>query len=121
MQVDRRAIAKYAAVGLVAGFFSALFGVGGGISIVPLLVMFCAVDQRHASATSLAAIVIAAIAGAITYGVHGELKPGAAALVGIPAVIGVLAGASLQQRMSNRLLTYGFGVLLAAIGVRLLI
>ena len=42
MQVDRRAIAKYAAVGLVAGFFSALFGVGGGIIIVPLLVMFCA-------------------------------------------------------------------------------
>ncbi len=114
-------IAKYAAVGLVAGFFSALFGVGGGIIIVPLLVMFCAFEQRQASATSLAAIVVASIAGAITYGIHGELKPGAAALVGIPAVVGVLLGSSLQQRISNRRLTYGFGLLLAAIAVRLLI
>ena len=58
---------------------------------------------------------------AITYGIHGELKPGAAALVGIPAVVGVLLGSSLQQRISNRRLTYGFGLLLAAIAVRLLI
>jgi uncharacterized membrane protein YfcA len=121
MGLERETIVKYAGVGLVAGFFSALFGVGGGIIIVPLLVMFCAFEQRQASATSLAAIVIASVAGALTYGIHGELKPGAAALVGIPAVAGVLIGSSLQQRISNRMLTYGFGVLLAAIGVRLLV
>ena len=41
-------------IGLVAGFFSALFGVGGGIVIVPLLLLFCGWDSRAATATSLA-------------------------------------------------------------------
>jgi uncharacterized membrane protein YfcA len=108
-------------IGFVAGFFGALFGVGGGIVIVPLLVMLRAFDQRRASATSLAAILVSSIAGTITYAFHGEVKPGAAALVGIPAVFGVLAGTTLQQRLPVRPLSYGFALLLAAVGVRLLV
>ena len=50
------ALPKLAAVGIAAGFFGALFGVGGGIVIVPLLALVCGFDQRRASATSLAAI-----------------------------------------------------------------
>jgi uncharacterized membrane protein YfcA len=52
---------------------------------------------------------------------HGEVKPGAAALVGIPAVVGVLAGTALQQRVPVRELSFGFALLLAAVGVRLLL
>ena len=78
---------KLLAIGLVAGFFGAIFGVGGGIVIVPLLVLLFAFDQRRAAATSLAAILVSSVAGAITYGFHGEVKVGAAALVGIPAVV----------------------------------
>jgi uncharacterized protein len=111
---------RLVAIGLVSGFFSALFGVGGGIVIVPLLVLLVAFDQRRASATSLAAILISSVAGAVTYGFHGEVKPGAAALVGIPAVVGVLAGTALQQRVPVQKLAYGFALLLAAVGVRLL-
>jgi uncharacterized membrane protein YfcA len=111
---------KLVGIGLVSGFFSALFGVGGGIVIVPLLVLLVAFDQRRASATSLAAILVSSVAGAVTYGFHGEVKPGAAALVGIPAVVGVLAGTALQQRVPVQKLAYGFAVLLAAVGVRLL-
>ena len=89
--------------------------------IVPLLVFLFAFDQRRASATSLGAILITAIAGAATYGLHGEVKPGAAAIVGLPAVAGVLLGTSVQQRVPLRALTYGFAIVLAAVGVMLLV
>ena len=115
------ATAKLAGIGLVAGAFGALFGVGGGIVIVPLLVFFFAFDQRRASATSLGAILITAVAGAATYALHGEVKPGAAAIVGLPAVAGVLVGTSLQQRVPLRALSYGFALVLAAVGVRLIV
>jgi uncharacterized protein len=112
---------KLGGVGVAAGFFGALFGVGGGVVIVPLLVAVLGFGQRRASATSLAAILISPLAGAATYALHGEVKPGAAAIVGIPAVLGVLIGTELQQRVPVRQLTYGFALLLAAVGVRLLV
>jgi len=119
--VSRAAILKLLGIGVVAGFFGALFGVGGGIVIVPLLVLVCAFDQRRAAATSLAAILFSSIAASITYAFHGDVKPGAAAAVGIPAVFGVLAGTALQQRIPVQKLSYAFALLLAAVGVRLLV
>ena len=108
-------------IGLAAGFFSALFGVGGGIIVVPLLLLIHRWQERPAMATSLAAIGIIALAGTISYGFHGELKPGAAALVGLPAAFGAVAGASLQQRIANRTLSLLFALLLVGIGVKLLV
>lgn len=109
------------AIGLVAGVFSALFGVGGGIIIVPLLVALAGFDGRRATGTSLAAIGITAGAGAVAYGLHGDVKLGSAALIGLPAAVGALAGVALQQRLQTRTLTIGFSVLLAAVGIRLLV
>ena len=109
------------AIGIAAGFFAALFGVGGGIVIVPLLVLLLTFDHRRAAATSLAAILVSSVAGAITYALHGEIKPGAAALVGIPAVAGVVIGTALQQRLHARQLAYGFSLVLALVAVRLLV
>ena len=108
-------------IGLAAGFFSALFGVGGGIIVVPLLLLVGRWRQRPAMATSLAAIGIIALAGTVSYGFHGELKPGAAAIVGIPAAFGTVAGTALQQRLANRTLSLLFALLLAAVGVKLLV
>jgi uncharacterized membrane protein YfcA len=113
--------AQLIGIGLVSGVFSALFGVGGGIVIVPLLVLGLRFGQRLATGTSLAAILVSSVAGAITYAFHGDVKPGAAALVGIPAVVGVLAGTSLQQRIPVDRLVYGFALVLAAVGVRLIL
>ena len=80
-------------IGLTAGFFSALFGVGGGIVIVPLLLLvLCAFDARTATATSLAAIGVTAVSGVIAYAIHGDVRVGYAALVGLPAAVSV-AGA----------------------------
>jgi len=114
-------VAPLIGIWLVSGLFSSLFGVGGGIVIVPLLVLVLHFGQRLATGTSLAAILVSSVAGAVTYALHGEVKPGAAALVGIPAVVGVLAGTALQQRIPVDKLAYGFALVLAVVGIRLLV
>jgi uncharacterized membrane protein YfcA len=111
----------YVLIGLVAGFFSALFGVGGGIVIVPLLVLTVHWDMRYASATSLAAIGITATAGVITYVVHGEVRPLYALLLGIPAAFGAAAGSAVARRLPVQTLSYLFSVLLVGIAVDMLV
>ena len=108
-------------IGIAAGFFSALFGVGGGIVIVPLLLLSGRWLERPAMATSLAAIGIIAVVGTVSYGFHGELEAGPAMLVGIPAALGAIGGTALQQRIAGRTLSLLFALLLAGIGVKLLI
>ena len=108
-------------IGLVAGFFSALFGVGGGVVIVPLLLLFLKWDIRSATATSLAAIGITATAGVITYVTHGQVEPLYALLVGVPAAAGAVGGATLQQRVPVRTLSFLFAGLLVAIAIRMLL
>jgi uncharacterized membrane protein YfcA len=112
--------ARLVAIGLVAGLLSALLGVGGGIVIVPLLLLLCAFPAREAAATSLGAVAITAVAGVALYAARGDVRVGYAALVGLPATVGALAGASLQQRLSSWVLTLGFALLLTGIGVWLL-
>jgi uncharacterized membrane protein YfcA len=108
-------------IGLAAGFFGALFGVGGGIIMVPMLIALVAFPPRAAMATSLAAIGLIALEGVIFFGIHGDLKPGAAAIVGIPAAFGAAAGTALQQRLQTRTLSLGFAALLIGVGVKLLV
>ena len=108
-------------IGLVGGFFSALFGVGGGVVIVPLLVVVAAFPHRAATGTSLAAIFVIALVGVAAYGVRGEIHFGYAALVGLPAAAGAVAGAMLQQRLPVRALTLAFAVLLVVVGIALLV
>lgn len=112
---------RLVAIGVAAGFSSALFGVGGGIVVVPLLMLLLGFTERPAMATSLAAIGVIALAGAVIYALHGHVKPGAAAMVGLPAALGVVAGTALQQRLAGRTLALGFAAVLAAVGVRLLV
>jgi uncharacterized protein len=114
-------VVRLVAIGVVAGLFSALFGVGGGIVIVPLLALTAGYDQRVAAGTSLAAIGLIALVGVVLYGLRGEVEVGPAALVGLPAAVGAVAGAALQQRLATRTLALGFAALLAAVGVRMLV
>ena len=108
-------------IGLAAGVFSALFGVGGGILAVPLLILLVGFPERVATAVSLGAIGITALAGVIVFGLKGEVEIGHAALVGLPAALGALAGTALQQRIRTTTLTVLFAVLLVAVGVWLLV
>ena len=108
-------------IGLTAGFFSALFGVGGGIVIVPLLVLVSRWELRSAAATSLAAIGITALAGVANYWAHGDVRPGYAALVGLPAAAGAIGGTALQQRLRVRTVELLFAGLLLGIAIWLLV
>jgi uncharacterized protein len=108
-------------IGLLAGLFSALLGVGGGLIIVPLLILAAGYSAHTATATSLGAIGLTATAGVIAYGVRGEVDVAYAALVGIPAAAGALAGVSLQRRVSPGGLTLSFAALLVGLGVWLML
>lgn len=104
-----------AVTGTAAGVFSGLFGVGGGVVIVPLLVLWLGLDVRTATGTSLAAIVVIAGAAALAQGLYGNVHVGDGLLVGLPAVGGVLAGTSLQQRLPRRAVGLAFSAFLLVI------
>lgn len=109
------------AIGTMAGLFGGLFGVGGGIVIVPLLVLWLGYEEREATGTSLAAIVLIGIVAATLQGVYGNLRYGYGLAIGIPAVAGVVAGTWLQQRIPTRWITRGFSLLLVGIAIELLV
>jgi hypothetical protein len=113
-------LVRLAAIGLAAGLFGAILGVGGGIVVVPLLVYLFAYDQRQAAATSMGAIAITATVGAIAYAIQGHQHPAEAALLGVPAGFGVVAGTAIQQRMPLRALQLVFGGFLVVVAIRLL-
>ena len=110
---------KLVAIGTLAGLFSGLFGVGGGSVIVPLLVLWLGYEERGATATSLAAIVFIAAFAAAVQGLYGNVHLLDAALVGGPAVAGVLIGTWLQQRLQARSISLLFAALLVASAVEL--
>ena len=105
----------------MAGFFSALFGVGGGLLIVPLLILAAGYREHAAMATSLGAIGITALAGVVGYAATGRVRPAEAALVGLPAAVGALAGTTLQQRVPRRALALLFALFLVVVAVVLLV
>jgi uncharacterized membrane protein YfcA len=115
------ALLPFIGIGLVAGFFSALLGVGGGVVIVPLLLLLLHWQMRPATATSLAAIGVTATAGVITYVVHGEVRPSYALLIGVPAAFGAAGGSALQRRLHGRTLSLLFAALLVAIAIDMLL
>jgi uncharacterized membrane protein YfcA len=110
---------QLAGVGTVAGLFSGLFGVGGGVVIVPLLALAMGFPTRVAAATSLAAIAVLAAAAGGLQAAYGNADVGQAAIVGFPAVLGVIAGTALQQRIAARPLRLAFAVLLVVVAANL--
>jgi len=99
---------RFVLVGLVAGFASGMFGVGGGIIMVPLLVLVAHLDQRQASATSLFAIVPTALVGAIRYWTMGQIAWWPVVLITLGGVVGSHFGAKLMHRLRIKTLTWGF-------------
>lgn len=119
--MDRDRLIKLAVIGFAAGAFSALFGVGGGTVIVPLLIFWLAYGERQATATSLCAIVVIAAIAAAAHGLYGNVDPLNALLLAAPAVVGVVLGVALQQRIPERAVSLMFALLLTAVAVELII
>lgn len=110
---------ELAAIGAAAGLFSGLFGVGGGVLIVPLLVLWLGVGERPATGTSLAAIAVIAVAATLVHGAFGNVHVDEGALIGVPAVAGVLLGTELQRRLPTRAIALLFAALLLAVAADL--
>lgn len=107
------------AIGVLAGVLSGLFGVGGGVIVVPALMAFAQMDQRRASATSLVAIAPAAVVGAVTYAVQGEVHWLAALTLAVGSVIGAPIGARLLRALPLRVLPWIFVGFIAVVLVSL--
>ena len=113
---------RLAAIGTFAGIFSGLFGVGGGTVIVPLLIFWFAYGERLATGTSLAAIVLIGALGTIAEGgIYGNVHVVTGLMLAIPAVLGVLMGTAIQQRIPQRAVSYLFAALLVGIAIELIL
>ena len=119
MTNQRGRIIRLAIIGLVVGFFSGLFGVGGGIILVPLLIVMVGFDQRHASGTSLAAVLPTAIAGMIAYSAHGSVDWIAGACLAAGAIAGSLVGTWLLHHTRQGVLRWIFIAFLVLVAVRM--
>jgi uncharacterized membrane protein YfcA len=110
---------KLGAIGLVGGLLSGLLGVGGGIVMVPLLVLWAGYRQREAHAISLGAIIPISIAGIATYGVAGEVRYWQALGLAAGSIVGARIGARLLAQIDERLLKVVFGTFLVGVAVLL--
>jgi uncharacterized membrane protein YfcA len=120
MHADRTL--RLAAIGTAAGVFSGLFGVGGGTVIVPLLILWFGFDERLATGTSLAAIVLIGLLGALAQGgLYGNVHVGTALWLAVPATLGVILGTAAQQRISQRAVSLLFSLLLVVVAIELII
>ena len=104
-------------IGLAGGVLSGLLGVGGGIVMVPLLVLWAGYAQRDAHAMSLGAIVPISVAGVLTYGAAGQVRLPEAIALAVGAVVGARVGAGLLSRLGDRPLKLAFGTFLVAVAV----
>ncbi len=108
-------------IGLAAGMLGGLFGVGGGLIIVPGLVSLAGMDRRLAHGTSLAATLPIAVASLITYVSHGNVDWAVALFLAIGAIAGAIVGTTLLQIIPKNVLVVIFVVTVLATATRLAI
>ncbi len=109
------------AIGLVAGIASGLFGIGGGLVIVPALVMFTSLRQHEAHASSLGAVIPIATVASIPFIASGLVDWPFAIAMSLTAMIGARAGARVMARLSEQQLRIAFIVLMLVVVVRMVI
>ncbi|MBI2560210.1 MAG: sulfite exporter TauE/SafE family protein [Planctomycetes bacterium] len=108
-------------LGIIAGVFGGLFGIGGGTIVIPALVYLFGLSQHQAQGTSLAMMVPpVTFLAAWKYYQGGHINLKIAAFIALGFIIGGLIGATVVQPVSDPLLKKGFGVFLLFVGVRML-
>lgn len=118
---DAPRLVLLAGIGLGAGILSGLFGVGGGIIMVPAMVLLAGMAQQRASATSLAAIVPIAAVGAVIFGSGDSVDLLAAVALVIGSLTGVQLGTRLMPRIGDDRLRIGFAIFMIAVAVTMLV
>jgi uncharacterized membrane protein YfcA len=108
-------------IGLAAGFLAGLLGVGGGVLMVPAMVLLLGFDQHVAQGTSLLVIIPAALTGSYTHHRNGRLVLRDAAFLAAGGVIGAVIGSVLALSIEDQLLRRLFAGFLLISGVRILL
>lgn len=121
MSAARPSVLGIIAVGGAAGLLSGLFGVGGGLVLVPGMVLALGLSQHQAHASSLAAIVVTAPAALAGFAIAGNVALAEAALISAGAVVGAVAGADAMRRLSEARLRQAFALFILLIAVRLIV
>src|SRR5262245_7465915 len=106
-------------IGVAGGFLAGLLGIGGGALMVPLMVGIEKIRQRQAHAISLGALVIFALAAAITYGTADEVRLGTAVALFAGGVFGAPVGAKLLASVDDALARRAFGAVMVCTAVYL--
>jgi len=105
-------------IGLVTGVFSGLFGIGGGLIMVPTLVLLFAFPQKLAQGISLAVIIPVSISGALIHNAHGNVNWGVAFWLALGGILGGLVGAHLAVVEIGEVALKGmFGMLMLVTGM----
>ena len=115
------ALTKSITLGAVAGTVAGLFGVGGGVIVVPGLVLWMALSQRQASGTSTATIVASSAAAMVAFGIGGNVDWQAAGFILIGSIVGAWGGAWIAERVNERALAITFAIVLVVAGIRMVI
>lgn len=109
-------------IGIMAGILSGLVGVGGGVVMVPMLVLFLGFSQHQAQGTSLAVLVVPVTAIAVyNYYKEGYIDWRYAAIIAIFFVIGGYFGSKLAINIDQKMLKKIFGVVLLLIAGKMLL
>ena len=119
LESRRRPWLVYIAIGLVGGFMSGMFGVGGGILIVPALIYLAGEDPRRAAGTSLLAILPVSIAGVITYAIGGHVDVLLSVILAAGSIAGAPIGSWLLSKVSRTALALAFIAFLLVVVVSL--
>lgn len=112
----------YIALGMVAGIFSGMFGIGGGTILIPALVYLVGLTQHQAQGTTLAILVPPiGLLAALRYYYSGNVKLNIAAFICLGFFIGGLLGANLIQNIPDLALKRLFGIYLAIIAAKMIL
>ncbi|MBN1475112.1 MAG: sulfite exporter TauE/SafE family protein [Syntrophaceae bacterium] len=99
-------------IGICAGAFGGLIGIGGGLIMIPLMMLFLKFGQHKAHGTSLVALIFTGISGAIIYGLHGSVDYAAAFALAVPAICTATLGAKYAHSLAEWKLRKYFGIFL---------
>jgi uncharacterized protein len=108
-----------ALIGVLGGFLGGLFGVGGGVIFVPLLMFLKGFDPHRAIGTSLVVIIFTALSGAAFHGKAGMVDWKTAVLLGVFSVLGVWLGTKLSLRIEAAMLQRAFAIFLVLVAIKI--
>ena len=111
---------KFGILGVVVGIFSSLFGVGGGIIMVPMLVLVAGFSQHMAAGTSLAVMAPTAMVGAYRYFRAGNVEWSVALALCVGSIPAAVLGAAVAHRLPQATLRMMFALFMVAVATRIM-